>query len=292
MTLDLTHISWLSMLCLILFSNGSSGYQTVELISNGDFESSSERQREQVNSWQMSSSNPAVISDLHAHSGRYSIRTNNGSVWQIIKTESPSNLTVSFWVYLDSIPGCPVGRTISAMDVLVATSSIKKGLSYYVTGAHRYPREDIKDILIPNLEYDRWNLVVRNLEEDLQKDYQNIDLNTIQQINITLWASMSPEPIPYWDDISLTVKSKTLKQKLLETTPTSPSPAITPTETTQSSTPSIPSQTVQAEETNSISQIIIEQRRPIILGLSAIVILFAMILVRKRHHAKLFKDGE
>ncbi len=297
MSLALTPISWLSLLSLILFSTGSSGFETVELINNGDFESSPEDQREQVNSWQMISSKPAAISELFAHSGRYSLRTNNGSASQIIKIESPSNLTLSFWIYLHHIPGVPEGRTISAIDVLVTTSSNKKGLSYYVTGDHRYPRENIKDILISNLELDKWNYVVRNLEEDFEKEFPNIDFDTIQQINITLWAVMSPEPIPYWDDISLTATSKTLKQKLWETTPTSPSPDMTPTETPPSSAPPISTETMSRaralpEEPNTIYQNIIEQRRLIVLGLSSIVILFAMVLVRKRHNAKILKDGE
>jgi hypothetical protein len=297
MSLVLNPISWLSLLCLILFSTGSSGFENIELISNGDFESSPERKMEQTNSWKMSSSNPAAISELFAHSGRYSLRTNNGSAYQIIKPEVPSNLTLSFWVYLHSVPGCPVGRTISAIDILVTTTSTVKGLSYYVTGDHRYPRDNIKDIQLSNLECDRWNFVVCNLEEDFKMKYPDITFDPVQQINITLWAVMSPEPIPYWDDISLTGTSKSLKQKLWETTPPSPSPDMSPTETTPSSAPPISTETMQAaseipEDTNSIYQIIIEQRRFIVLGLSSIVILIAMILVRRRHNTRMLKDGD
>jgi hypothetical protein len=287
MSLALNPIIWLSLLCLILFSTGSSGFENIELISNGDFESSPEDQKEQTNSWKMSSSNPAAISELFAHSGRYSLRTNNGSAYQIIKPEYSSNLTLSFWVYLQSVPGCPVGRTISAIDILVTTTSSVNGLSYYVTGDHRYPRENIKDIKISNLECDRWNYVVCDLEEDFKMEYPNIAFDTVQQINITLWAVMSPEPIPYWDDISLTGTSKTLKQKLWETTPQSTSPDMPPNETTKSSDPPI-----STEDTNSIYQTIIEQRRLIVLGLSSIVILIAMVLVRKRHSTRMMNEGD
>ncbi len=287
MSLALNPIIWLSLLCLILFSTGSSGFENIELISNGDFESSPEQQMEQTNSWRMSPSKPASISELFAHSGRYSLRTNNGSAYQIIKTESLSNLTLSFWIYLHSIPGSALRRTISAVDVLVTTNSSVKGLSYYVTGDYRYQRENIKDIQISNLEHDRWNYVVRNIEEDFKIKYPNIALDNIQQINITLWALMSPEPIPYWDDISLTGTSKTLKQKLWETTPQSTSPDMPPTETTKSSDPPI-----STEDTNSIYQTIIEQRRLIVLGLSSIVILIAMVLVRKRHSTRMMNEGD
>ncbi|WP_455369907.1 hypothetical protein [[Eubacterium] cellulosolvens] len=270
-------------MCLILFSTGSSGFKNIELISNGDFESSPEQQREQASAWMMSSSNPATISELFAHSGRYSLRTNNGSAYQIIKTDSSSNLTLSFWVYLHSVPGCPIGRTISAIDILITTTSSVKGLSYYVTGDHRYPRENIKDIRISNLECDRWNYVVCNLEEDFIKEYPNITFDTVQQINVTLWAIMSPEPIPYWDDISLTGTSKTLKQKLSETTPSSDTPISTETMQRVAALP---------EDTNSIYQTIIEQRRLIILGLSFIVIFIAMVLVRKRHNTTGINEGD
>ena len=101
-------------LLILVFSTGSNN-ETVELINNGDFESSAEKWREQIESWQRRDAKEAAVSDQYSHSGRFSLRTSNGSIWQIIEAEPISKLTLSFWVYPQSVPSFPKGRTISAI---------------------------------------------------------------------------------------------------------------------------------------------------------------------------------
>jgi len=247
--------------------------ETVDLIHNGDFEVLHELWREQISSWQRRDSKQASVSDLFYHSIRYSLRTNNGSVWQIVPLEPElSNLTLSFWLYLQTVPSFPKGRTIAGMDVWVHTGATKRAISYYVFGEYRYKRENVKDLFIPDLQRDRWNYVVRNLEEDFGQAYPDIDLDSAKQLNITLWAFLTPEPVPYWDDISLTCQRGTIKQTPLTTpekeTTTPTSPPMTQTSTPETSTPSTQGPT--------------DQPLYIIAGVLALLVAAAILVLRRR----------
>ncbi|WP_455369751.1 hypothetical protein [[Eubacterium] cellulosolvens] len=253
------------------------------MIKNGDFESSAEKWREQIESWQRRDAKEAAVSDQYSHSGRFSLRTSNGSIWQIIEDEPASKLTLSFWIYPQSVPGFPKGRTISAIDFWVKTTSDKKGISYYVSGDYRYERDDIKDVVI-DVERDRWNYIVIDTQEDFGKNYPGIDLNDVSQINITLWAFESPEPIIYWDDISLGRNLEPEKPTPWEAETTSPTIITTPTSTT----PEIPTKTVPSSQ-EADTQFGISQSISIIIGLAALIVIVMFIV---RHNRSIRRKNE
>ena len=269
-------------LFLLIFSTGSN-IETVELINNGDFEGSAEKWREQIESWQRRDGKEAAVSDQYSHSGRFSLRTSNGSIWQIIQDEPASKLTLSFWIYPQSVPGFPKGRTISAIDFWVKSSSDKKGISYYVSGDDHYERDDIKDLVINGIERDRWNYIVRDIEEDFGENYPDFDLNDVREINITLWAFKSPEPMIYWDDIGLERNLEPDKPTPWEAEKTSPTTAATPT------SPSIPD--ISAESTPTSSQdsdnpLGMVQSITIIIGVAALVVIIAMLMIKRKRSSR------
>lgn len=260
---------------LLIFSTGSN-IETIELIKNGDFESSAEKWREQIESWQRRDAKEAAVSDQYSYSGRFSLRTSNGSIWQIIEDEPASKLTLNFWIYPQSVPGFPKGRTISAIDLWVETSYDRKGISYYVSGEDQYERDGIKNLVITGIERDKWNFIVRDMEEDFEKNYPDIDLNDVREINITLWAFKSPEPMIYWDDISLERNLEPEKPTPWEVETISPTTSATPTSTatdvlTESTLPS---------SKDSDSQFGISQSILIIIGV-AVLLLIVMFIVRR-----------
>jgi hypothetical protein len=269
-------------LFLLIFSTGSN-IETVELINNGDFEGSAEKWREQIESWQRRDGKEAAVSDQYSHSGRFSLRTSNGSIWQIIQDEPASKLTLSFWIYPQSVPGFPKGRTISAIDFWVKSSSDKKGISYYVSGDDHYERDDIKDLVINGIERDRWNYIVRDIEEDFGENYPDFDLNDVREINITLWAFKSPEPMIYWDDIGLERNLEPDKPTPWEAEKTSPTTAATPT------SPSIPD--ISAESTPTSSQdsdnpLGMVQSITIVIGVAALVVIIAMLMIKRKRSSR------
>ncbi|WP_455369754.1 hypothetical protein [[Eubacterium] cellulosolvens] len=190
------------------------------MIKNGGFEDG-------VASWFKVMGGEASISDLNSHSGRTSLRTSNGSIWQVVKVDSPENLRLEFWAYLDSVPGEPSGRTVAAMNVWVKTDTNKKGVTYYVFNKNHESQGDIQNTVMLALQRDRWN----RIELDLEEKFEDLDFSKVEEVNITLWAYKSPEPIVYWDDISLTYAKKSLEQ--------TQSVITTQTEATQSTEPTI-----------------------------------------------------
>ncbi len=272
---NLNYIFCTFSLFLLIFSTGSN-IETVELINNGDFEGSAEKWREQIESWQSYDGNEATVSDQYSHSGRFSLRTSNGSIWQIIEDEPASKLTLSFWVYPQSVPGFPKGRTISGIDFWVKTSSDRKGISYYVSGEDRYERDDVKDLVINGVERDKWNYIVRDIEEDFKENYPDFTLNDVKEINITLWAVKSPEPMIYWDDIGLERNLESDKPKPFEDEITSPTTAATPT----TPTPDISTESTFTSSQDSETQFNMVQSISIIIGVAALIVI-AMFIVRR-----------
>jgi hypothetical protein len=246
------------------------------LINNGDFEGAAEKWREQIESWQSYDGNEATVSDQYSHSGRFSLRTSNGSIWQIIEDEPASKLTLSFWIYPQSVPGFPKGRTISGIDFWVKTSSDRKGISYYVSGEDRYERDDVKDLVINGVERDKWNYIVRDIEEDFKENYPDFTLNDVKEINITLWAVKSPEPMIYWDDIGLERNLESDKPKPFEDEITSPTTAATPT----TPTPDISTESTFTSSQDSETQFNMVQSISIIIGVAALIVI-AMFIVRR-----------
>ncbi|WP_455283273.1 hypothetical protein [[Eubacterium] cellulosolvens] len=260
-------------LFLLIFSTGSN-IETIELINNGDFEGSAEKWREQIESWESHTGKEAAVSDQYSHSGRFSLRTSNGSIWQIIEDEPVSSLTLSFWIYPQSVPGFPKGRTISAIDFWVETSSDKKGISYYISGDEQYERDDIKDLVINDIERDKWNYIVKDIEEDFRENYPDFDLNDVREINVTLWAFKSPEPIIFWDDISLERNLEPDKPMPWEAETTSPTATLT------SPTPDISVESTPTSSQNSDDKLGMSQFIFIIIGVVALIVI-AMFIVRR-----------
>lgn len=264
-------------LFLLIFSVGSN-IETVELLNNGDFEGSAEKWREQIESWQSYDGNKATVSDQYAHSGRFSLRTSNGSIWQILEDKPAQKLTLSFWIYPQSVPGFPKGRTISGIDFWVKTSSDRKGISYYVSGDDHYERDDVKDLVINGIERDRWNYIVRDIEEDFKENYPDFDLNNVREINITLWAIKSPEPMIYWDDIGLERNLEPDKPKPWEAETTSPTSPASPT----SPTPRISTESSPISSQGSDNQLRMSQSIFIIIGVVALIVIIMFIVKRNR----------
>lgn len=192
--------------------------ESSNLIKNGGFEDG-------VTSWFKVTGAEASTSDLNSHSGRTSLRTSNGSLWQIVQVDSPENLKLEFWAYLDSVPGEPSERTVGAMNIWIKTDTSKKGITYYVFNKNHESQGDIEKTVMLALQRDRWN----QFELDLMEAFEDLDFSKIQEVNITLWAFRSPEPIVYWDDISLTYAQKSREQ--------TQAPTTTQTDTTQSPEP-------------------------------------------------------
>lgn len=268
-------------LLLLIFSTGSN-IETVELINNGDFEGSTEKWREQIEPWQKRSGKEASVSDQYSHSGRFSLRTSNGSIWQIIQDEPASKLILSFWIYPQSVPGFPKGRTISAIDFWVKTSSDIKGISYYVSGDDHYERDDIKDLVINGIERDKWNYVVRDIDADFKENYPDFDLNDVREINITLWAIKSPEPMIYWDDIGLERNLEPDKPTPWEAEKTSPTTSATPT----SPSPDISAESTPTSSQDSDNQLGMVQSIAIIIGVAALIVIIAMLMIKRKRSSR------
>ncbi|MGB6680719.1 MAG: carbohydrate binding domain-containing protein [Candidatus Bathyarchaeia archaeon] len=241
------------------------------LIKNGGFEDG-------VVSWFKVTGAEASPSDLNSHSGRTSIRTSNGSLWQVVQVDSPENLKLEFWAYLDSVPGEPSGRTVGAVNVWVKTDTDKKGITYYVFNKNHESQGDIQKKVMLALQRDRWN----RIELELFEEFEDLDFSKVQEVNITLWAFRSPEPIVYWDDISLTYAQESREQTQSATT--------TQTETTQSPEPTIQKPTTT---TPIIAQKTLDDQNEIRVGkfleqygffliIIALIVILAIIVLKKR----------
>ncbi len=248
--------------------------ESSNLIKNGGFEDGAA-------SWFKVMGGEASPSDLNSHSGRMSIRTSNGSIWQVVKVDSPENLKLEFWAYLDSVPGEPSGRTVAAMNIWVKTDTSKKGVTYYVFNKNHESQGDIQKTVMLALQRDRWN----RIELELEEKFEDLDFSKVQEVNITLWAYRSPEPIVYWDDISLTYAEKSKEQtqstttSQTETTPSSEPTTQKPTTTT----PIITQNTLDDQNEIGFNKLI-EQYGFLLIIISLIVIL-TFILLKKRSRA-------
>ena len=241
------------------------------LIKNGGFDDG-------LSSWFKVTGGEASISDLNSHSGRTSLRTSNGSVWQVVKVNSPENLRLEFWAYLDSVPGEPSGRTVAAMNVWIKTDIDKKGVTYYVYNKNHESQGDIQKTVMLALQRDRWN----RIEIELDEKFKDLDFNTVQEVNITLWAYKSPEPIVYWDDISLTYAKKSIEQtQSAITTQTETAQATEPTIQKPSTTTPIVSQKTLDDQNDIGFDKFFEQYGFLLIIISLIVIL-TFIVLRKR----------
>jgi hypothetical protein len=187
-------------------------------------------------------------------------------------------LKLEFWAYLDSVPGEPSGRTVAAMNIWVKTDTNKKGVTYYVFNKNHESQGDIEKTVMLALQRDRWN----RIELELEEEFEDLEFSKVEEVNITLWAYRSPEPIVYWDDISLTYVQKSREQTQSTTT--------TQTETTQShettiqnpstTTPIITQKTLDEQNEMGFDKFI-EQYSFLLIIISLIVIL-TFIVLRKR----------
>ncbi|TRO56827.1 hypothetical protein E2P64_05760 [Candidatus Bathyarchaeota archaeon] len=245
--------------------------ESSNLIKNGGFEDG-------VSSWFKVIGGEASPSDLNSHSGRTSLRTSNGSVWQVVKVDSPENLKLEFWAYLDSVPGEPSGRTVAAMNVWVKTDATKKGVTYYIFNKNHESQGDIKETVMLALQRDRWN----RIELDLEEKFEDLDFSKVQEVNITLWAYKSPEPIVYWDDISITYAKKS-KEQTQSTTTGQTETKLSTEQTIQKSTtttPIITQKTLDNQNEMGFNKLI-KQYGFLLIIISLIVILTFFVL-RKR----------
>jgi hypothetical protein len=241
------------------------------LIKNGGFEDG-------VSSWFKVMGGEASPSDLNSHSGRTSLRTSNGSIWQVVKVDSPENLKLEFWAYLDSVPGEPSGRTVAAMNVWIKTDTIKKGVTYYIFNKNHESQGNIQETVMLALQRDRWN----RIELDLEEKFGDLDFNKVQEVNITLWSYRSPEPIVYWDDINLTYAKKSKEQTQSNITGQ--------TETTQSSEPTIQKPTITTplvaqktlDDQNEIRVAKFLEQYGFFLIIIALIFILSIIVLRKR----------
>jgi hypothetical protein len=241
------------------------------LIKNGGFEDG-------VSSWFKVMGGEASPSDLNSHSGRTSLRTSNGSIWQVVKVDSPENLKLEFWAYLDSVPGEPSGRTVAAMNVWVNTGTTKKGVTYYIFNKNHESQGNIQETVMLALQRDRWN----RIELDLEEKFVDIDFSKIQEVNITLWSYRSPEPIVYWDDISVTYTKKSKEQTQSTTTvqtETTPSTEQTIQKST-TTTPIITQKAIGDQNEMGFSKLI-EQYGFVLIIISLIIILTFIVLRRR-----------
>lgn len=241
------------------------------LIKNGGFEDG-------VASWSKVMGGEASISDLNSHSGRTSLRTSNSSLWQVVKVDSPENLKLEFWAYLDSVPGEPSGRTVAAMNIWVKTDTNKKGVTYYVFNKNHESQGDIQKTVMLALQRDRWN----RIELELEEEFEDLDFSKVQEVNITLWAYRSPEPIVYWDDISLTYTKKSKEQTQSTTTAQTktepiPEPTIQKPRTT---TPIVTQKTL--DEQNEIGFDKFIERYNFLLIIISLIVILTFIVLRKR----------
>ncbi len=244
--------------------------ESSNLIKNGGFEDG-------VASWFKVTGGEASISDLNSHSGRTSLRTSNGSLWQVVKVDSPENLRLEFWAYLDSVPGEPSGRTVAAINVWVKTDTNKKGVTYYVFNKNHESQGDIQETVMLALQRDRWN----RIELELEETFEDLDFTKVQEVNITLWAYKSPEPIVYWDDISLTYAKKSIEQTQSTTTSQTettqlPEPTIKPTTTT----PMVIQQTIEDQNEIRIDKFI--NQYGFLLIIISLIVILTFIVLRKR----------
>jgi len=270
-------------LILISFSILNINYCQAEssnLIKNGGFEDG-------VASWFKVMGGEASSSDLNSHSGRTSLRTSNGSIWQVVKVDSPENLKLEFWAYLDSVPGEPSGRTVAAMNVWVKTDTDKKGVTYYVFNKNHESQGDIQESVMLALQRDRWN----RIELELGEKFEDLDFSKVQEVNITLWAYRSPEPIVYWDDISLTY-TKTLEEQTQSTTTSQTETTLSPEPTIQkpaTTTPIVTQKTLDDQNEFGFDKLI-EQYGFLLIIISLIVIL-TFIVLKKRSRVSQSKSS-
>jgi hypothetical protein len=244
--------------------------ESSNLIKNGGFEDG-------VASWFKVMGGEASPSDLNSHSGRMSIRTSNGSLWQVIKVDPPENLKLEFWAYLDSVPGEPSGRTVAAMNIWLKTDTSQKGVTYYVFNKNHESQGDIRETVMLALQRDRWN----RIELELEEKFEDLDFTKVQEVNITLWAYRSPEPIVYWDDISLTYIKKSKEQTqsttnhtetTLSTETTIQKPAIT--------TPIVTQKTLDDQNEIRVDKFL--EQYGFFLIIIVIIVILTFIVLRKR----------
>jgi hypothetical protein len=120
------------------------------------------------------------------------------------------------------------------------------------------------------MQRDKWNYVLRNVEEDFKNSYPEIDLNQIETFNLTVWAYQSPEPMAYWDDFSLTCERETLKRI--------PGETASPPQTLPTTPSVIPTQQTAVPPT----QPAMDQWPLLVLGLVAVIVIAALFVLRKK----------
>lgn len=269
-TLRLVVVAYLLLLIPSTFSIGDARCAT-ELVRNGGFEDG-------ISFW-VRPGVEASVSDSYAHSGRYSLRTSNGSAWQTIQLVEGSNLRInlSFWVYLFT-PTAVMGRTEAAVTVKVDTTTAAKEISYYVT-PHKSEGATEPAIMIPNLEPNKWNNVKLIFDEDFRKSFLGVELRGLKEITIKFWSFKTYNPIPYWDDVS--IASEAVSGPI---TPTLPPPTPTPTQS-PSPTPTLPPTlrpTPQTESASMIKNIIDNYSIPILVVVLLGAIAGALVIQRRR----------
>lgn len=192
-----------------------------------------------------------VVSGYRPHSGKYSLLTLcgtggehcfgiGGGTSQQVQLDNPVGLKLSLWVYLFDVPKANAWTDI-ALIADFWRSDAKKTLVYYVVWAQNIPiydhyplpsmsSDNVTNLLLHDLQIERWNHIERDLRKDFENSYPDIRFDTIERLQITLLAvtfqrlSLVPKGA-FWDDISLT------HERVTKPTPTPPTHEEEPTQT-------------------------------------------------------------
>ena len=228
--------------------------EVVEFVVNGGFENG-------INRWRGFSycsqlPREGVATDYRAYSGRYSFYTLcgtggehcygvGGGATQEIQLNGRSNLTLQFSVYLFG-----TSQVNAWVDVVLIAdfwiSQTKKTLVYYVAWAENiaiytdFPvptmnSENVKNILLSDIESDKWSNIKRDIDADLRQTYPGIAVASVEKATITLLAvtfqRLTSVPMgAFWDEVSITYE--TVSEPTSTPTPSqTPTPTTTPTST-------------------------------------------------------------
>jgi hypothetical protein len=220
--------------------------EIVELLANGGFEDG-------IYGWRSFSycrqlPRDGVVTDYRACSGRYSLYTLcgtggehcygvGGGAAQEVQLNRRSNLTLQFSVYLFGTSEANPWVDIALIADFWA-SQTKRTVVYYLAWAENIPiysdfpiptmtSENVKNILLPDVESDKWSNVKRDIDEDLKQTYPNLAVTSVEKVTVTLLAvtfqRLTSVPMgAFWDDVSITYEA------VSEPTST-PTPSQTPT---------------------------------------------------------------
>jgi len=260
--MKITAICIMILFVFYVFAASNVQAKDMELLNNGGFENGFPPWKSF--SYSTSTSLNATVTDLRSHSGAYSLHTRTGSgtggagggAYQYVQLDEISDLKLTFWVILAGTSGENSATDIASITKFSNNHGESRFLIYYVAWSESVPifsdfpapvysSKEVTNLLIADMERDKWTYVECDLEDDFRDAYPDLDIGTFTELEITLisvcfmgsgatiWAG--------WDDVSLTAKH------VLEQTSSPTSIPTTATTTTQPSSPT--SETIAPEET-------------------------------------------